>query len=223
MKMADNKDRDNFFSFMAGLGANSFKDFMSTKEGKEKAAKIISKILGIGLSDEALFEKSITFLLNNILKINGNNQQERQERKEIRKKINRFINDLKENGYSWWWFRNVLAKMREGDKDNSENQAAQTLADIITANDFEEAKEIISPALLHKTYISKISEGWEVVVDRSGGLILLFDRSKFSNFIQPKIQTAKADMKKGFIQTLIWFWSGVGALAIIFLLVYLYN
>lgn len=212
--------KENFVAYMLGTGGNFFKDWIQSSEGKASTQRIMSRILGIGPGDEALFEKAITFLLDQILQLDRENKK--AERKEVRKKIKKFIDDLEKNGYSFWWFRNVLAKMKEGDAQG-ENQAAQTLAEIITADSFEEAKTMFSETLLRKTYLSRISEseGWEIIKHPSGSLEVLVDSSKINlnrgvSWAKNTLRESKAEVKRGFIRGLVWFWGSVTVLAVIF-------
>ncbi len=210
--------KENFFATL--LGASSFKDWARSEGGKIALEKMSSRMFGVGPEDEALFRKAINYLLDEILKLDRKTQIE--ERKNLDKKITQFLVYLKTKGWSTWWFRNVLATMRKGDAEG-ENQAAQTLANIIEGKDFNEMVEIAGPDLIHKSYKKKISEGWEIVVGKGGQMIFLFDRSKISNFIQPKIETAKKDFKRGFVQTFLWFWGSIGTLVIIFFLFVLFS
>lgn len=210
--------KENFFATL--LGASSLKDWAQTEGGKVALEKISSRIFGIGPEDEALFRKAINYLLDEILNLDRKTQIE--ERKNVEKKLTQLLVDLKDNGYSTWWFRNVLAAMRKGDEEG-DNHAAKTLSSIIEGEDFDEMIEIAGPDLIQKTYKKKISEGWEIVVGKGGQMSVLFDRSKFKNFVQPKIETAKADFKRGSIQTLKWFWGSVGVLTAIFFLFVLFS
>jgi hypothetical protein len=162
------------------FGASTLKDFAKTEKGKATIDKISSNSLGIGTKDEALFKKACTFLLDKILELGRTTQS--KERKEVLKKIEKFLKDLEAAGYSRWWFRNALATMRKGDA-TGENQAAMTLSEIIEGNDFKEMKTLAGGDLIRKTYKKSISDGWEFVVNKSGKLDLLVDIPKFKKFV----------------------------------------
>lgn len=222
--MTENKKKAGFFTkenlFASILGAmmGNFKDWFSSEAGKLAKDKISNKVLGIGPEDEALFKKACSFLLDEILKLDVKTQV--KERTEILLKITGFLKYLEGEGYSLWWLRNVLATMRKGDDDNA-NQAAKTLGEIIQGKDFEEMAQIAGPDLIQKTYKKQLSEGWELVVNKSGQMTMLFDGSKITNFLKSKIKSTKDECKRGFVKGLVWFWGSISVLAVIFLVFYL--
>ena len=198
------------------FSAVAFKDWAKTEAGKAAIEKISSKILGIGPGDEALFKKACTFLLDKILVLDRIAQVE--ERKDVLKKIENFLKELEAAGYSRWWFRNVLATMRKGD-DAGENQAAITLAEIIQGDNFKEMVTLAGDDLVRKTYKKKISEGWEVIIDKSEGMNLLVDIRKFPEILSGKIEKIKEnfiDYSWGFAKK---FWIGFGILVLIVVIV----
>lgn len=209
-------NKENIFATL--LGASSFKDWAKSEAGKVALEKISSRMFGIGPEDEALFRKAINHLLDEVLDLKRKTQVD--ERKAVEKKITQFLFDLEKNGYSTWWFRNVLATMRKGDQDN-DNQAAKTLASILEGDDFDEMVEIAGPDLIQKSYKKKISEGWEIVVSNSGKLTLLYDKSKIK--ISDFSSRAKADAREGFSAGIKTGLLVFGIPVLIFIIILLYS
>jgi hypothetical protein len=209
-------NKENLFATL--LGASSFKDWAKSETGKVVLEKISSRMFGIGPEDEALFRKAINHFLDEVLKLDRKTQVE--ERKNVEKKITQFLFDLEKNGYSTWWFRNVLATMRKGDAEE-DNQAARTLASILEGSNFNEMVEIAGPDLIQKSYKKKLSEGWEIVVGNSGKLTLLYDKSKIK--IGGFSSKAKADAKEGFSKGIKTGLIVLGIPVLIFIIILLYS
>jgi hypothetical protein len=81
--------------------------------------------------------------------------------------------------------------------------------------------EIAGPDLIQKTYKKKISEGWEVVVDKNGKLKLLYNKSEVK--IGGFVSKTRVDMKRGFVRGVLFCCGVFGALAWFFLIFWLYN
>lgn len=168
------------------FGASNLADFAKTDEGKKIKDNLVGKIFGIGPNDEALLVKAVNSMIKEVMQLTDEN-----EIKRVRKKVNGFLIDLDKNGYSRWWFRNVLAAMNKGDA-KGENSAAEALAHIVEGDDFDDMVSLAGPYLIHKSYKKMAQDGWELVFGQ-GKFKLLVDWKK----IPKHLVDAKDDFLDG--------------------------
>jgi hypothetical protein len=113
---------------------------------QEKDSKIRGKLLGLGVDDNALYENAKAGLT--------------AEQKRL---LSIFENKLEENGYSFFWFQNVIGKQQEGEGKSEDSRATKTLKSILEGGNFEDQLKIAGRNLIKKKFGGRVKDGWEVV------------------------------------------------------------
>jgi len=172
---------------------------LGDEKGQEALKKLYGKVFNIGPNDEAILDNAVNEISQNL-----------EERAEIRKRVESFLSEMKKNNYSTEWFKAVLVKKNRDWKTGTKGKSpvAQTIEVILEGKDFNEKVEIATSELMRKTVVSKIKEGWQVVVDKNGKMNLLVNFSKLKNKSSGIIEKAQDDFKGGF-------WGGLKTAGII--------
>lgn len=141
---------------------------------KGMAGNIKVNIFGLGTDDEALYEIAKSFL-------DKDNQQ----------KMADFEIEMKKSEYSFFWFENVIAKMQQSAKDQTvKGQATKRLEDILDGDSFAEQLKLAGPALIKRKISGHVKDGWEIVKD-GAGKILILSKGKIDSFSVSGSKTAK--------------------------------
>ncbi len=155
---------------------NSVSDILKnvlTDASKDVGEKIIEGIkvrtLGLGPNDEALYNEVKTLLSGGVTAV---------------KKLDLFIEEMKMKGFSFWWFRNVIATMHQNVKlqpgeTKKDSPAVKIIEAIISQDEWEDQAQVAGPSLLVKSFRSRAGGIWDIIKVR-GKKVVIFPKDKIS-------------------------------------------
>ncbi len=155
---------------------NSVSDILKnvlTDASKDVGEKIIEGIkvrtLGLGPNDEALYNEVKTLLSGGVIAV---------------KKLDLFIEEMKMKGFSFWWFRNVIATMHQNVKlqpgeTKKDSPAVKIIEAIISQDKWEDQAQVAGPSLLVKSFRSRAGGIWDIIKVR-GKKVVIFPKDKIS-------------------------------------------
>lgn len=152
----------------AFIAADKILEKIVSSAGEKIAEGIKVKLLGVGPNDEALYNEVKAFL---------------DQPQKIR--LADFVERMRREGCSFWWFRNVIATMQENfnetskEKDITESPAYKILDAILSESNWEDQVKIAGPSLLVKSFKKRANDFWEIV-KVGGEKIVIFPKDKLS-------------------------------------------